>query len=948
MADPTDPTEAPDPAGAKAEAAAAKEVADATATTVANKKEGVAQSEEDLKIKRAILAAEKESTSNLKQRIDLTQKMLDNDKESYATLQRKNALREDEAEWEARVLSDMRKELIAYGQIKTALEGIEGKDKERFESASKNLKALDKQLNSVELAGTAMKLANSALEETTGLQDKLQKSAQVWGASFAQGTVGILLLKKAWIDMQKVTEKTLRTGWDLIIQYDAQTKAMERQLRLGPAYTERVKSNWKELNEFGVSLEEATKAEMALVKGVTDYTIMGAKAQETLSQHAAMAAELGVSLESTAQGIQNSMKMMGYSEDMEGAIRVQGELAATAQALGRDQEEFAAAYAKSGHALAKFGKQGVKAFKDLQHIAKITGLEMDKLLAITNKFDTFEGAAEQAGKLNAALGGNFVNAMDLMMTTDPAERFNMIRDSILDAGLSFDDMSYYQKNFYKDALGLADVGDLALMLSGNMEDLGGATNQTSEDLLAQKKRAKDLMNVQEAFRAILENNAEGLAKLAAYLQESLRWLLENAGAIKTLAKWITVVTVGIMSMITVMTVMAARAAVAAVAEGTLTFAIIAQTKAWIANAIAAAKAQGKLGLIVGVLAMMGTVLMMRSPSLLVAALFAMAAAVFLLGRMSETSAAQIQALAIPMMQLGAAVFLAAAGIALMAAAFSLLSVGEMAMMGVVLIAIGVGLYFLIPALVAAGGAAMGVAPGLLILAAVFLSIGAGIGMAAAGIGLMATGMALLFTSIDVPKVLALMGLFGVLAMTAPFLLLASVSVGYLAIALGAMALSLALMKTEKLEALAQFASAIGGLSIATDLINVFVESLGALAEITSLVAVREEIEGIIQTINKLDTRKTLTFTSNLEALADVERLNVASTMRAGVGTAATMATMSTIINKTEAARVAPGGGGGTTQRIMQPVEIKLDGDKMSKFVIEVVGKKVKEINLHNS
>ena len=40
----------------------------------------------------------------------------------------------------------------------------------------------------------------------------------------------------------------------------------------------------------------------------------------------------------------------------------------------------------------------------------------------TNKFDTFEGAADQAGKLNAALGGNFVNAMDLMMATNPAER----------------------------------------------------------------------------------------------------------------------------------------------------------------------------------------------------------------------------------------------------------------------------------------------------------------------------------------------------------------------------------------------------------------------------------------------------------------------------------------------------------------------------------------------
>ena len=133
--------------------------------------------------------------------------------------------------------------------------------------------------------------------------------------------------------------------------------------------------------------------------------------------------------------------------------------------------------------------------------AKATGLEIGKLPQMTEKFDTFEGAATQAGKLNAALGGNFVNAMDLLTETDPAARFDMIRDAITDAGLSFDDMSYYQRKYYAEAAGLDNVNDLAMMLyllgakvksvsttgqkdaNGNLLEIGSITVQL-DDIIA--------------------------------------------------------------------------------------------------------------------------------------------------------------------------------------------------------------------------------------------------------------------------------------------------------------------------------------------------------------------------------------------------------------------------------------------------------------------------------
>ena len=157
---------------------------------------------------------------------------------------------------------------------------------------------------------------------------------------------------------------------------------------------------------------------------------------------------------------------------------------------------------------------------------------MQKLLTMTDKFDTFEGAAEQAGKLNAALGMNAVNAMDLLMETDPAARFDQIRSSILDAGLSFDSMSYYQRKFFTESLGLDSVGDLAAVMRGDMEGLGGEIGKTAQDYEKMAERAKNVATIKEKLIALVMRLIPVFMPLIDSLDKTLTAWLENKGAIK--------------------------------------------------------------------------------------------------------------------------------------------------------------------------------------------------------------------------------------------------------------------------------------------------------------------------------------------------------------------------------------------------------------------------------
>ena len=239
----------------------------------------------------------------------------------------------------------------------------------------------------------------------------------------------------------------------------------------------------------------------ALIPTFTDFTNLNKAQQREIRKTGDLLAKGGVSLDDYGKNLQ--MLTKGMALGPETAAAFSREMSSLATAIGVTPQQMAKDFSGVSGSLMKLGSEGPKAFKALALASKATGLEVSKLLQITDKFDTFEGAAEQAGRLNAALGGNFVNAMDLMMETDPVGRLNQIRDAILNTGLTFDDMSYYQRKFYAESAGLENTADLALLLSGDLDALKESSRESSDSILALQERTKAMQSIQEKFKALL-------------------------------------------------------------------------------------------------------------------------------------------------------------------------------------------------------------------------------------------------------------------------------------------------------------------------------------------------------------------------------------------------------------------------------------------------------------
>jgi hypothetical protein len=364
---------------------------------------------------------------------------------------------------------------------------------------------------------------------TEAIQKKLVSSLGAAGPAMA-GLVGLAATAGAAI-------------LKLAIAMSDASKEIQKTTGVSDEFAKTIVSGFAETRKFGGSLKELTGTAIELSKTFTDFTLINDQAAKSLAVTGTMLGNLGVSSADFAKGIQLSTKALGATT--EEAKQTQLNLAAFASSIGVAPSQMAADFASAAPSLAKFGKAGEQTFKRLAITAKSTGIEMGRLMQITEKFDTFEGAAEQAGKLNAALGGNFINAMEMLTETDPAARFEMMSGAIKDAGLSFDDMSYFQRKFYADAMGLQDVSELALALSGNTAALGKEAKMTSADYEEMAKRTETVQDFQKRLNVVFAEMIPIVEPLVELLEGMVDFMGENTDVVRAFGAAFIVLGAGI-------------------------------------------------------------------------------------------------------------------------------------------------------------------------------------------------------------------------------------------------------------------------------------------------------------------------------------------------------------------------------------------------------------------
>ena len=616
-------------------------------------------------------------------------------------------------------------------------------------------------------------------------------------------------------------------AFKLALANDTALASFNKATGTGGQYEEQLKALYRENNELSVSMEDNANAFGALFNNMSQFSTFSADMQNNLTEQAALLEKVGVANDDYAKSIEISTKMLGMST--EAGMEATNELVAMAKEMGRAPGELVSEFNAAGPALAKFGDQGVDVFKDLAAAAKATGLETGRLLEITGKFDTFEDAASSVGSLNAILGGDYLNSIEMISTTDPTERLRMMRDAVNEAGLSFDSMGYYERIALQEAMGLKDVGELAMMMSGDIDQFAASTQVSAEELMEQKEAAEAAQDVQQKLMAILAENSEVFLSLAESAISVVSVLDRFAPLLKILVPLM------------------------------IAFSLVTKALAIAQMFQAAAANMSKISMrgLLGTVILLATILFVTQfMSNFVQGIIALGVAFVLMaigmriaGTSAKQSTAMMAGLGVAVLLVGAGMYLAATGFANLAEAMSKLNPAQLQAFNTALIVFGVIFVALLIALGVLAYSGLGEAAILIMLGfgAAVLLVGLGIFLITSGIGLMAEGFAKIFEAIDVNKMIAFAGFIAALVLGAYLMPVAALGLGAMALGFGGLALALAMIKTADLEAIAKFA-----------------ENLGNV-EASMLTLVADEIERIAVAIDSIPTAKSVLLTGLFKA-----------------------------------------------------------------------------------
>lgn len=288
-----------------------------------------------------------------------------------------------------------------------------------------------------------------------------------------------------------------------------------------------LKDSFSDLRYYNITLEDVSSSIQALVGNIKGFSVATASEQVKLTNYVATLGRLGPGFENAAKAL--SFFTDTLKQDSNLAIGSMARLLGISKTTGESLTKVIGDFLQALPEIAKYGSQATNVFREMFGVAKSLKIETSQVLEIARQFDTFDSAASSVGRLNAILGGPFINTLQ-MMNQNEAERIQTLVMAFKQTGRNFNQLDKFTKQALASAAGISDMNVAAKIFGGSLSDVGRYTREAhleQEKLNETNRRAATLG---EKFKNIMMSLAtafEPILDLLHAVTSAFAWLAEK-------------------------------------------------------------------------------------------------------------------------------------------------------------------------------------------------------------------------------------------------------------------------------------------------------------------------------------------------------------------------------------------------------------------------------------
>lgn len=415
-------------------------------------------------------------------KIKLTQEEIEKGEKTFNDLLEQGKKTYEEIDQKINILKENKESIVDSEQIILELQQEQTQRlKNQFQI---NQKAL---LNLIEQKKISEEKGNLSKEELADLDEKIQKLKLT---TEEQGRA----LEKTEKE-KEVKEKILSIGKEIIQaskQYGSELEKHIIQLNVLNGGVQDYNGSIREGNRLmyassvgtGLSIEELNKASQSLSQTMIGLSTQTANSVKDMGNAVAQLGKLGVDAATASKSFDSLVTAMGKTPQQ--AVKIQDSFTQMAAKNRLALSSVNQAFAENSSRFVGYGEQMTKVLAGLAEQSLKTGIAIGKLVSIAQQFDTFEGAAKAVGNLNALLGGDYLNSIELLTASDD-ERIRLLKEAVAASGMQFESMNRFQKMAIANAAGISDLNEAAKLFGQTSLQ---NTRQQAEGVEVQKTLAE--------------------------------------------------------------------------------------------------------------------------------------------------------------------------------------------------------------------------------------------------------------------------------------------------------------------------------------------------------------------------------------------------------------------------------------------------------------------------